>query len=76
MADIKIMKRLIALMEENGGDIDLGYFTEAIMWWDEGMFLNLGVVKEIYHNTTFFKTPKNKIAYLYWGGTLYNRGVK
>lgn len=76
MSDITIMKRLLAEMENGGGHIDLGYFTEAIMWWDEDIFLSLGVVKEIYHDTVFFITPKNKIAYLYWGGTLYNRGVK
>ena len=43
MADITIIKKLVAEMEEGFGHLDLAYFTEAIMWWDEALMLSEGI---------------------------------
>ena len=72
MADITIIKRLVAEMEEGFGHLDLAYFTEAIMWWDEALMLSEGIKKEVYHNTIFYTTPKNGNVYLYVGNDLWN----
>jgi hypothetical protein len=74
MADIPILRRLIATMEKGEDVILLGYFTEAIMWWDEDVMLYHGIEKEVCHNTTFYITPENGHVYLYHGDGLYLTG--
>ena len=74
MADITIIKKLIAEMEKGIGLISLGYFTEAVMWWDEDIMLTEGVEKKVIYNTTFYITPKNGRVYLYHGDRLWLTG--
>ena len=72
----KIIKKLVNTMEKSEDPIDLGTFSEAIMWWDESYMKLLGVETETHYGVKFFITPKNRNVWLNWGGALFPRGRK
>ena len=69
----KINKRLLDRMEQATSIIELGYFSEAMMWYDPAYLEQLGLKVMTIHNTEFQITPENNHVYLYLGGTLYKQ---
>jgi len=69
----KINKRLLDRMEQATSIIELGYFSEAMMWYDTAYLKQLGLKVMTIHNTEFQITPENNHVYLYLGGTLYKQ---
>jgi hypothetical protein len=67
----KINKNLLKQMEKGVSLIALGYFSEAMMWYDENCLKELGLETEVIYNTNFHVTPINRRVYLELGGTFY-----